>query len=153
MTKAQRVMLFKLFHRACKATGVKSDDETRHRMTEEALGHAKSWTKLHNGDVDKLKNYLLMTVDPENIKWINPFLHPETEERKRLLVSIASMAEDLGDAYLHKICSDKTRNRSGDYRSLDDPQLRQFFYTIKDRHRAWKARRKPEPAIDDNCPF
>ncbi|MDR2463691.1 MAG: hypothetical protein LBD30_07940 [Verrucomicrobiales bacterium] len=150
MSYKQRVMLFWLFQRAAAAMRREADDELRHELTEQALGVRKSWTKLNNGEVDKIKLLLqsisgLVNGDPL------PLDNAGDRERARLVRGVerylpvdALHKDRLGvfwPEYVETVSAAKFGGDGKGWRALPLPQLRQLHLTIKARARAKKVAR------------
>jgi hypothetical protein len=141
MSKLQRVMLFKLFHRAAAVMRRAADDDLRHELTEAALDCAKSWTKLNNGDVDRLKAYLQVIIEPDNFDARMAVNDPDAAERRRLIIGVERHLPNHPGAcffeeYVEAISAGKFGTRQ--WRTLPIGQLRELHLTISARARARK---------------
>jgi hypothetical protein len=136
MSKSQRVMLFKLFHRAAAVMRRAADDDLRHELTEAALGRAKSWTKLNNGDVDRLKAHLQVIIEPDNFDARMAVNDPDAAERRRLIIGVERYLPNHPGAcffeeYVEAISLNKFDTRN--WRTLPVERMRELHLTISAR--------------------
>lgn len=142
-SRGQHVMLFGLFRRACQVAHCDEDRQTRMEWTFKALGEYKSWSKLNNGDVDKLKSYFQLIIDADDIDARMRHNNPEDQERERLLIGMnqqvrkhpnaEAMSDDDFDDWIGVIAIEKFGKDIHSVETLPMELLEQLHITIHER--------------------
>ena len=137
-------MLFGMLAKAAKAAHRPNDDEFRADCTIDALGGSKSWTKLTQRDIDRLKAHLTAIFDPSNL---NAQIDADNQPTIRAIATILSYGLDEPYlAALGRIYDQATPWRSLPLEILKGPML---YTTARATHRL-KRRKKldPQPLTD-----